>query len=51
MTATPRGGVGAMVFNTGLGSYQIAFDPVIPKDATKVWTFVSNLAWARATIP
>lgn len=45
------GGVGAMRFHTGMGTYQIAFDPVVPKDATKVWTFVTNLLWARATIP
>lgn len=45
------GGVGAIRFHTGMGSYQMSFDPVVPKDSTKVWTFVQNLAWARATIP
>lgn len=45
------GGVGAIRFNTGMGTYQMDFDPVVAKDATKVWTFVVNLAWTRATIP
>lgn len=45
------GGVGAIRFHTGMGSYQMSFDPVVPKDNRKVWTFVQNLAWARATIP
>lgn len=45
------GGVGSIEFWTGLGSYQMSFDPVVPKDATKVWTLTQNLAWTRATIP
>jgi hypothetical protein len=47
----PTGGVKALMFFTGLGAYQIVFDPVVPKDASKQWVFVTNLAWTRATIP
>lgn len=45
------GGIKALMFYSGMGSYQIAFNNPVPKDNTKVWTFVTNLAWARATIP
>jgi hypothetical protein len=49
--ANTTGGVKALMFYTGLGTYQILFDPIIPKDASKQWVFVTNLAWTRATIP
>lgn len=45
------GGVKALMFYTGLGSYQILFDPIIPKTVIKQWVFVATLAWTRATIP
>jgi len=48
--ANLTGGVGALLFGTGLGAYQMSFSPAVPKDATKVWTWVCNLAWTRASL-
>lgn len=45
------GGVGAIRFHTGMGTYQMSFSPVVPKTNTKVWSFEQTLTWARATIP
>lgn len=45
------GGIKALLFYTKFATYQISFDTVVAKDNTKVMTFVTNLAWARATIP
>lgn len=45
------GGVKALMFYSGMGAYQVLFNNPVPKDATKVWTFVTNFAWTRATIP
>lgn len=33
--------------SSGLGAYQIEFDPVIPKDATKVFSLTFEIAWER----
>lgn len=45
------GGIKALMFYTQMGAYQISFNPIVPKDNTKVWNFITNLAWSRATIP
>lgn len=42
------GGIGAMRINTGFGTYQIAFDPVIPKDSSMAFQLAVNLAWDNA---
>jgi hypothetical protein len=54
--ANVTGGIAAMHLRTGFGDYQISLAATsggapLPKDDTKVWTFVLNLAWTRATIP
>lgn len=53
------GGIGSMIITAGnqttgggsasfgTGQWQIAFSPVIPKDATKVLQIVLNVSWAR----
>jgi hypothetical protein len=50
------GGIRCFYFITGMGAYQCRIgatsgDATLPKDNTKVWTWVANLAWANATIP
>lgn len=50
------GGIRCFYFITGMGSFQCRIgatsgDATVGKNNTKVWTWVSNLAWANATIP
>lgn len=50
------GGIRCFYFITGMGTFQCRIgatsgDATLDKDATKVWTWVCNLAWANATIP
>ena len=35
------------LYSTGNGSYQIQFDPAIPKDSTKVLSLTIQHTWAR----
>lgn len=41
------GGVGAMLFYSTLGTYQISFDPKIVKDNTRTLRLDFGLSWAR----
>lgn len=41
----------SVVFSFGWCCYQIQFDPVIPKDNTKVLELTFRHSWSRATIP
>lgn len=44
------GGVGAIRFNTGFGSYQMSFSPAVPKTSGGSWNFKLNLAWDNVVI-
>lgn len=44
------GGIGALRFHTGFGSYQIAFDPVVPKNEDNSVNFPVNLAWQNQVV-
>lgn len=48
--ANRTGGVLVIAIPTGQGQYQIEFDPIVPKDAIKVWVYNHRFSWARATI-
>ena len=41
-------GITAIMVNTDIGCYQIAFTAPIPKDSTKVFTLNLSVSWARA---
>lgn len=41
------GGWGSGVFNTNIGTFQIAWDPKIPKDEFKQYTFTYRYSWTR----
>jgi hypothetical protein len=45
--ANIAGGVRSFLVNIGIGTYQIQFDPKIPKTLTDVVQFVIRLSWAR----
>lgn len=50
------GGIRCFYYITGMGAFQVQLaatsgGATLSKDNTKVWTWVSNLAWANATIP
>jgi hypothetical protein len=46
------GGIAAATFFTGVGCVQMSFDPVVDKDATKLFDFTMNWAWGtRVVIP
>jgi len=41
------GGIGSMLIHAGFGSFQVKFDPKIPKDDTKILTISWAVSWAR----
>jgi len=44
------GGIGAFSLTSPIGAFQVGVTPVIPKDATKVFTMDVEYTWARKTI-
>ncbi|NWA25519.1 hypothetical protein HX866_11490 [Pseudomonas gingeri] len=44
------GGISAISYRHGIGSYQIGFSPSIPKDGSKVLSLTVRTTWARKTI-
>jgi len=45
------GGIGAIRFCTGMGTYQMSFNPVVPKTGLNTWAFRVLLVWNNYVAP